>query len=47
MAAKLLMLGELKLAGSHIPTQRSIYEPVLEELAGAGLEFAESVKPVE
>ena len=47
VAAKLLMLGELKLAGSHIPTQRSIYEPVLEELAGAGLEFAESVKPVE
>ncbi|MEE8191888.1 MAG: saccharopine dehydrogenase C-terminal domain-containing protein [Gemmatimonadales bacterium] len=47
VAAKLLMLGELKLVGSHIPTQRSIYEPVLREMAGAGLEFVENVQHLE
>jgi hypothetical protein len=41
------MLGELKLVGSHIPTQRSIYEPVLREMAGAGLEFVENVQHLE
>jgi hypothetical protein len=41
------MLGKLKLTGSHIPTQRSIYEPVLREMAGAGLEFVENLQHVD
>jgi saccharopine dehydrogenase-like NADP-dependent oxidoreductase len=47
VTAKLLMLGKLKLTGSHIPTQRSIYEPVLREMAGAGLEFVENLQHVD
>jgi saccharopine dehydrogenase-like NADP-dependent oxidoreductase len=47
VTAKLLMLGELELTGSHIPTQRSIYEPVLREMAGAGLEFVENLQRLE
>ena len=47
VTAKLLMLGELKLTGSHIPTHRSIYEPVLREMAGAGLEFVENLQHLE
>ncbi len=47
IAAKLLLNGELELDGSQIPTHRSIYEPVLSELAKEGLEFREKVEPIE
>ncbi len=46
-AAKLLLGGELKLVGSQIPTHLSIYEPVLGEIAKAGLKFTEKVRPLD
>ncbi len=41
IAARLLLDGELELAGCHLPTERAVYRPVLEELAREGLEFRE------
>ncbi len=46
-AARLLLAGDLKLSGSHIPTHRSIYEPVLREIASEGLEFNEKVEALD
>jgi saccharopine dehydrogenase-like NADP-dependent oxidoreductase len=46
IAARLLLTGELTLTGSHIPTHPSIYEPVLRDLAEAGLVFTEKTKPL-
>jgi saccharopine dehydrogenase (NADP+, L-glutamate forming) len=43
LATKLLLTGRLALTGSVIPTDRSIYEPILRDLAAAGLKFAEKV----
>ena len=47
VAVRLLLDGELPLFGCHIPTHPSIYEPVLRELAAAGLEFREQSHPLE
>ena len=47
LAAELLLQGNLELVGSHIPTHPSIYEPVLQGLARAGLEFTEKTEPLE
>jgi saccharopine dehydrogenase (NADP+, L-glutamate forming) len=47
IAVKQLLTGELKLTGSHIPTDPSIYGPELAELANEGLEFTETVRPRE
>ncbi len=44
IAVKLLLAGELSLTGSRIPTHRSIYEPVLREIASEGLAFDEVVQ---
>jgi saccharopine dehydrogenase-like NADP-dependent oxidoreductase len=41
LATKLLLTGELALAGSTIPTHRSIYEPILRDMIAEGLEFSE------
>ncbi|MCP3904110.1 MAG: saccharopine dehydrogenase [Planctomycetes bacterium] len=41
LAVKLLLRGELSLRGSQIPTHPSIYDPILAELASAGLVFEE------
>ncbi len=46
-AAKLLLEGELRLTGSQIPTHPSIYEPVLGEIAKAGLKCTEKVRPLD
>jgi len=46
-AVRLLLDGELPLTGCHIPTHPSIYEPVLRELAAAGLAFTESTVALE
>ena len=43
IAAKLLLNGELKLTGLHIPTLKEIYEPVLKELENKGIKFVENV----
>ncbi|RYZ26283.1 MAG: hypothetical protein EOO10_16000, partial [Chitinophagaceae bacterium] len=42
IAAKLILNGTLKLTGLQIPTSKEIYEPVLEELKGHGIEFIEN-----
>lgn len=41
IAAKLVLNGELKTTGVHIPTIKEIYEPILEELEQIGFEFSE------
>jgi saccharopine dehydrogenase-like NADP-dependent oxidoreductase len=41
IAVKLLLRGELPLTGSRIPTHPSIYKPILQEVADAGLRFVE------
>ncbi|MEQ9404247.1 MAG: saccharopine dehydrogenase NADP-binding domain-containing protein [Cyclobacteriaceae bacterium] len=41
IAAKLIMQGKIDLTGVHIPTQKEIYKPVLEELENMGFEFSE------
>jgi saccharopine dehydrogenase-like NADP-dependent oxidoreductase len=47
ITAELLLQEELELAGSHIPTHATIYEPVLRELEKEGLKFTEKVKPLD
>jgi saccharopine dehydrogenase-like NADP-dependent oxidoreductase len=46
LAVKLLLRGELSLRGSHIPTDPSIFDPILAELESAGLVFEETVSDV-
>ncbi len=41
LATRLLLTGKLTLTGSKIPTDRSIYEPILRDIAAEGLEFSE------
>lgn len=41
IAAKLILLGELKLTGTHIPTHPEIYTKVLAELETLNLKFVE------
>lgn len=43
IAAKLLLNGQLKLRGLHIPTAKEIYIPVLQELEAAGIRFTETI----
>ncbi len=43
VAVKLLLEGGIPLTGSRIPTHPSIYQPVLRELAKAGITFTEQV----
>ena len=43
LATRLLLTGKLALAGSAIPTDRSIYEPILRDIAAEGLEFSEKL----
>ncbi|NOX64310.1 MAG: saccharopine dehydrogenase [Chlorobi bacterium] len=47
IAAKLILLGELKLTGTHIPTHPDIYQKVLKELGELNLKFVEKVKEIE
>lgn len=47
IAAKLILLGELKLTGTHIPTHPDIYQKVLKELEELNLKFVEKVKEIE
>ena len=41
IAAKLILNGQIKLKGLHIPTKKEIYEPVLKELEEHGIRFNE------
>jgi len=47
IAAKLILLGELKLTGTHIPTHPDIYQKVLSELEDLNLKFVEKVEEIE
>ena len=42
IAAKLILNGDIKMTGIHIPVKKEIYEPVLEELKKHGIEFVET-----
>jgi saccharopine dehydrogenase-like NADP-dependent oxidoreductase len=42
IAAKLILEGQLKITGLHIPTKKEIYIPVLKELEMQGVAFTES-----
>jgi len=44
IATKLLLNGELKMTGCHIPTHPEIYTKVLEELKTLGIEFTEKTE---
>ena len=44
IAARLILSGKINLKGLHIPVSKEIYQPVLRELAAAGLEFTETTK---
>jgi len=37
----MILQGKINLPGVHIPVQRAIYNPVLDQLAGTGLNFTE------
>lgn len=43
IAAKMILNGTIQLTGLHIPTSRTIYEPVLAELKKYGVEFSEQL----
>lgn len=42
IAAKLILLGKIRLTGLHIPVLKEIYEPVLDELRENGIIFSET-----
>ncbi|MFN3916664.1 MAG: saccharopine dehydrogenase family protein [Flavobacteriales bacterium] len=41
IATKLIMNGTIKLTGTHLPLQREVYLPILEELEQYGIHFVE------
>jgi len=43
IACKLILQGKLKSKGVRLPVTQDIYEPVLEELKGLGIEFTEKI----
>ena len=46
IAAKLVLNGEIKLTGVHLPILPEIYSPILEELKEYGIDLKESEMPV-
>jgi saccharopine dehydrogenase-like NADP-dependent oxidoreductase len=46
VTAKLILRGQLNLRGIKIPTEKSIYEPVMRELETHGIRFVEDEKEV-
>jgi saccharopine dehydrogenase-like NADP-dependent oxidoreductase len=43
IAVKMMLTGQIKLAGVHIPTLKEVYEPVLRELEDHGIIFREKI----
>lgn len=41
IAAKLILQDKIKLSGVHVPTIKTLYEPILDELEKMGFEFSE------
>ena len=46
VAAKLILTGKINLTGVHVPVIPAIYEPVLAELEGMGVKFAEKTEVI-
>ncbi len=46
IATKLILLGELKVTGTHIPTHPEIYSKVMKELETLNLKFVEKVEEI-
>jgi len=46
IAAKLILNGEIKLKGLHIPVLKEIYDPVLHELEMLGIRFHDTIKTI-
>jgi saccharopine dehydrogenase-like NADP-dependent oxidoreductase len=44
IAARLILNGQIQLTGLQIPVIKEIYQPVLRELAAAGIEFTETTE---
>jgi saccharopine dehydrogenase (NAD+, L-glutamate forming) len=45
IAAKLILNGEIRLKGLHLPVVKDIYKPILNELKQNGIEFIEKTLP--
>jgi len=43
VAVKMILHGQIKMTGVHIPVVPEIYEPILDELEGMGIKFTERV----
>jgi len=43
IATKMVLTGQIRLEGIHIPTIKEIYEPILKELEGFGIGFREKL----
>jgi saccharopine dehydrogenase-like NADP-dependent oxidoreductase len=43
IAAKMILTGQIKLSGVHIPTLKEVYDPVLRELEDYGIVFREKI----
>lgn len=41
IGAKMVLNGKINLKGIHIPTERAVYDPILDELGSLGFEFHE------
>jgi len=46
IAVKLVLTGKLQIRGTHIPINPSVYQPILEELAGEGIAFVDKARPL-
>lgn len=46
ICAKLMLQGKIKLTGVQVPTDKSLYEPILNELEDLGIQFNESIEEV-
>ena len=44
IAVMLILQGKIKDTGVHIPIKKTIYKPVLAELAGLGISMTESIE---
>ena len=44
IAVRMILEGKIKDAGVHIPIKKSIYKPVLTELADLGISMTESIE---
>jgi saccharopine dehydrogenase-like NADP-dependent oxidoreductase len=47
IAAKMILNGKIAARGVLMPTQKEIYQPVLEELSALGIRFTESLRTIQ